>query len=175
MSFSILQHLLNFNPDTSSTAFQVGKVSGGTISILGCFTSAAGGTVTEYGGYALEGSGEFAAAGEQLVIVSPAAVAWGASAFWLGTAGFITDASALFSGGSDGYSGDEKWNKGSFESSADSLDKHYAKHGSEVGANDADQYLRKAIEFSKNLKGAQKSKVSGAVEGVIRYVKMVNT
>ncbi|MDF9825376.1 hypothetical protein M2475_001831 [Breznakia sp. PF5-3] len=32
-------------------------------------------------------------------------------------------------------------------------------------------YLNKAVEFSKILKGATKSKVDGFVEGVIRYKK----
>lgn len=45
------------------------------------------------------------------------------------------------------------------------------KHGQEVGAKNADQYLRKAEEFAKNLRGAQKYKVDGAVEGVTRYIK----
>ena len=64
-----------------------------------------------------------------------------------------------------------KWNKGSFDNPADSLEWHYKKHGKEVGANNIDQYLRKAEEFVKNLRGAQKYKVDGVVEGVIRYIK----
>lgn len=63
------------------------------------------------------------------------------------------------------------WNKGSFETIQDSLARHYCKHGVEVGATSVEQYLRKAENFSLNLKGAKKHYVSGAVEGVVRYIK----
>ncbi|UPW84282.1 RHS repeat-associated core domain-containing protein [Lysinibacillus sp. Ag94] len=38
-------------------------------------------------------------------------------------------------------------------------------------ASDVAQYIRKAVAFSQNLRGAKKSKVSGKVSGVIRYKK----
>ncbi len=50
-----------------------------------------------------------------------------------------------------------KWNKGSFESSKDSLERHYEKHSSEVGARNSKEYLRKAENFASNLKGATKN------------------
>ena len=65
-----------------------------------------------------------------------------------------------------------EWNKGSFDSSQESLDYHFNKHGEEVGAKNTEQYLRKAEEFAKNAKkGSTKSRVRGEVEGVIRYKK----
>ena len=64
------------------------------------------------------------------------------------------------------------WNKGSFDSSQESLEYHFKKHGNEVGAKDIEQYTRKAEEFAKNAKkGSTKSSVRGEVEGVIRYKK----
>lgn len=64
-----------------------------------------------------------------------------------------------------------KWGKGSFETAAESLEAHFAKHGAEVGAKDIDQYLRKAEAFAQNLRGATKSPVPGATPGVMRYRK----
>ena len=65
-----------------------------------------------------------------------------------------------------------EWNKGSFDSSQESLDYHFNKHGEEVGAKNTEQYLRKAEEFAKNAKkGSTKSRVRGEVESVIRYKK----
>ena len=65
-----------------------------------------------------------------------------------------------------------EWNKGSFDSSQESLEYHFNKHGEEVGAKNTEQYLRKAEEFAKNAKkGSTKSRVRGEVEGVIRYKK----
>ncbi|MBW7473875.1 hypothetical protein K0T92_03890 [Paenibacillus oenotherae] len=63
------------------------------------------------------------------------------------------------------------WNKGSFDTAGDSLIKHFKKHGSQVGAEDLAQYIRKAEGFAQNLRGATKSYVDGAVDGVIRYKK----
>ena len=58
-----------------------------------------------------------------------------------------------------------EWNKGSFDSSQESLDYHFNKHGEEVGAKNTEQYLRKAEEFAKNAKkGSTKSRVRGEVE-----------
>ena len=65
-----------------------------------------------------------------------------------------------------------EWNKGSFDSSQESLDYHFNKHGEELAAKNTEQYLRKAEEFAKNAKkGSTKSRVRGEVEGVIRYKK----
>ncbi len=63
------------------------------------------------------------------------------------------------------------WNKGSYDDVEQSLTKHFEKHKNEVGAEDEAQYLRKAQEFARNLKGAKKSKVDGHVPGVTRYKK----
>jgi hypothetical protein len=53
-----------------------------------------------------------------------------------------------------------------------SLQKHFDKHGKEVGAESVEQYLRKAEAFKQNLKGAKTSRIDGSVEGVIRYKKL---
>jgi hypothetical protein len=65
-----------------------------------------------------------------------------------------------------------RWSKGGFDSAVDSLNYHYTKHGAEVGAVDAAQYLRKAEAFAQNLKGAKRSRVPGSTPGVIRYRKL---
>ena len=66
----------------------------------------------------------------------------------------------------------EKWGEGSFDNVDDSIEYHYKKHGEEVGASNVRQYLRKAKEFARNLKGARKvGNVNGTTSGVIRYVK----
>ena len=45
-------------------------------------------------------------------------------------------------------------------------------HGEEVGADNIEQYVRKAEEFAKKAKkGSSKSYVDGDVDGVIRYKK----
>lgn len=66
---------------------------------------------------------------------------------------------------------DKRWSGGSFGNSTESLVEHYFKHKGEVSATSITQYMNKATEFSKNLRGATKSNVSGAVEGVVRYKK----
>ena len=63
------------------------------------------------------------------------------------------------------------WHEGSFDSSEDSLNYHFETHGEDVGAESESEYLRKAEAFKSNLKGAQKSPVEGATEGVTRYTK----
>jgi hypothetical protein len=65
----------------------------------------------------------------------------------------------------------ENWHEGSFENPESSLENHYAKHGPSVNATSKEQYFRKALEFSKNLRGAKSSPVSGQTPGVTRYVK----
>lgn len=64
-----------------------------------------------------------------------------------------------------------KWAKGSFGDSFTSLQKHFEKHGKEVGAKTVEEYARKAESFKQNLRGATKHPVSGATVGVIRYKK----
>ena len=60
------------------------------------------------------------------------------------------------------------WSKGTFATRAGSIAYHFDKHGGEVGAKNAWQYLRKAEGFSKNLKGATKKDLG---DGVTRYYK----
>jgi hypothetical protein len=64
-----------------------------------------------------------------------------------------------------------KWGAGSFDDAASSLASHFEKHGAEVGATDAAQYLRKAEEFARTRRGAKSFPVEGATEGVTRHVK----
>lgn len=64
-----------------------------------------------------------------------------------------------------------KWNKGSFNSTGDTAIAHFKKYGNEVGVVDVAQYIRKAESFAQNLRGVTKSRVDGAVEGVVRYKK----
>ena len=66
------------------------------------------------------------------------------------------------------------WNKGDKKTPTESLEKHFKKHGIEVGAATKEQYIKKAVGFSKNLKGATTHKVFGFTEGVIRYSKKLN-
>jgi hypothetical protein len=63
------------------------------------------------------------------------------------------------------------WGKGSFDSALDSAKQHFRKHGAEVGAKDLAQYIRKAEEFARNLRGATKQAVEGFTNGVTRYMK----
>lgn len=98
-------------------------------------------------------------------------------------AGIGALADVVASNGQDGYNkGDsdpynisdeskEKWGKGTFDSTEDSLKHHFDKHGEEVGAKDIDQYVRKAEGFSQNLKGASKSYPDNGTPGAIRYTK----
>ena len=65
-----------------------------------------------------------------------------------------------------------KWNKGSHENAEKSLQKHFYKHGEEVGAKNPQQYLRKAEEFAKHLKGAKKAyNIHGETPNVTKYYK----
>ena len=63
------------------------------------------------------------------------------------------------------------WNAGSFGSAGKSLEYHFKKHGTKVGAKDVAQYARKAEEFARTRRGAVSFSVDGATEGVTRYVK----
>lgn len=66
---------------------------------------------------------------------------------------------------------ENSWHQGSFDSSENSLQKHFEKHGKEVGATSTEQYLNKAKSFSTNLRGARSASISGSTEGVTRYYK----
>jgi pyocin large subunit-like protein len=66
---------------------------------------------------------------------------------------------------------DTLWHPGSYPSSLSSLLDHFKRHGAEVGAENVEQYLRKALGFKQNLRRAQRSTPQGSTEGVIRYVK----
>ncbi|MDE6981822.1 MAG: hypothetical protein K2P60_10550, partial [Lachnospiraceae bacterium] len=63
------------------------------------------------------------------------------------------------------------WSKGTFDSIEDSLKYHFNKHGQEVGAKDINQYVRKAKEFSKNLKRARVSYPKEGTPGAKTYTK----
>jgi len=60
------------------------------------------------------------------------------------------------------------WSKGTFATRAASIGYHFEKHGAEVGAKNAWQYMRKAESFSKHLKGATKKDLG---DGVTRFSK----
>lgn len=65
-----------------------------------------------------------------------------------------------------------EWHKGSLDFPAMSLVSHYKKHGKEVKASSAADYLNKAIEYRRTAKkGVKPSNVSGVVAGVKRYKK----
>jgi hypothetical protein len=63
------------------------------------------------------------------------------------------------------------WHEGSFASAAESLTRHFTLHGAEVGATTEEEYVRKAVEFSRNLRGVPKRPVDGFTEGVTRSIK----
>ncbi|MDD2997750.1 MAG: RHS repeat-associated core domain-containing protein, partial [Candidatus Riflebacteria bacterium] len=64
------------------------------------------------------------------------------------------------------------WGKGSHDSALKSAQSHFQKHGSEVGAKDLAQYIRKAEEFKRTLRGSKNmGEVEGYTEGVIRFGK----
>ncbi len=66
----------------------------------------------------------------------------------------------------------DEWHEGSFDFPAMSIVYHYNKHGDEVNADSAKSYLNKAIEFRRTAKkGVKPSKVSGEIDGVLRYRK----
>ena len=96
------------------------------------------------------------------------------------TIALAPSAVAMASGGTDGGSLPQTkdfenlkdiWHEGSYDSPSESFQEHFAKHGAEVGAKDAAQYLRKAEELARRTSGAQKFPIEGHTAGVIRYVK----
>jgi RHS repeat-associated protein len=60
------------------------------------------------------------------------------------------------------------WGKGTFGTLAKTIAYHVAEHGEEVGAKSTLQYLRKAYEFNRNLRGAEKALLEN---GATRYTK----
>ncbi|WP_339098536.1 polymorphic toxin-type HINT domain-containing protein [Candidatus Enterococcus palustris] len=64
-----------------------------------------------------------------------------------------------------------KWHKGTFSDAKASLIKHFEKHGAEVKANSLEQYLNKAEDFSRKLKGARTKKIDYPTPNVVRYYK----
>ncbi|MBO0468835.1 hypothetical protein JZO73_15130, partial [Enterococcus plantarum] len=64
-----------------------------------------------------------------------------------------------------------KWHKGTFADSEASLTKHFEKHGAEVKASSLEQYLNKAEDFSRKLKGARTKKIDYPTPNVVRYYK----
>jgi RHS repeat-associated protein len=60
------------------------------------------------------------------------------------------------------------WGKGTFSTLAKTIGYHFEKHGAEVGAKSMLQYLRKAYEFNRNLRGAEKVALEN---GATRYIK----
>ena len=63
------------------------------------------------------------------------------------------------------------WGRGTFDSVEESLQYHFEKHGEEVGAKDIEQYIRKAENFQKSLKGAKKTPSENGTPGSVRYTK----
>jgi hypothetical protein len=75
-------------------------------------------------------------------------------------------------GGSVDWDKIEGWSAGSRDSGNDSLLAHFEKHGAEVGAYTPEQYLNKAKNFARNLKGARNvGQVEGYTNDVTRYIK----
>lgn len=72
------------------------------------------------------------------------------------------------SGGTSSSMNTGGWGKGSYGSAADSLSAHFAKHGGEVGAKTAEDYLRKAEAAMRQRKGRGKI-VDGATPNVRRF------
>ncbi|WP_176701287.1 VENN motif pre-toxin domain-containing protein, partial [Gilliamella sp. wkB108] len=67
---------------------------------------------------------------------------------------------------------EEEWHEGAEGKSADSLLKHYNKHGKELKSDSPEHYLNQAKEFAKNLRGARVVKnVKGYTQNVTRYYK----
>ena len=48
-----------------------------------------------------------------------------------------------------------QWSKGTFPTVAESIKYHFLRHGKEVSAENVWQYLRKAVVFSRNVRGAR--------------------
>ena len=64
------------------------------------------------------------------------------------------------------------WHQGNLDFPAESIVAHYVKHGKEVGATSAADYLNKSIEYRRTVKkGVKPSKVDGFVYGVERWRK----
>lgn len=67
---------------------------------------------------------------------------------------------------------DKEWAKGSYDSPLDSLVDHFNRHGDQVGAKNAEHFLRKAMESRRTFtKGSRGKPVEGATPGTRRYRK----
>ena len=51
------------------------------------------------------------------------------------------------------------------------LEKHFIRHGDEVGADSVPDYYQKALNFLRNLRGATGKPLDGFVEGATRFMK----
>ncbi|EUJ24208.1 hypothetical protein [Listeria cornellensis] len=154
--------------------YHIGKILSDIGSIAVGGLGMAGGSALVGGGLVLDVTGVGAIAGVPANIAGVAIATSSGVVAKNGTQNIIKDASDLISNIKSGAGelSSSSWNKGSFKSPTDSLENHFKKHGTEVGAKDADQYLRKAEEFAKTAKKrSTKSPVKGAVDGVIRYKK----
>lgn len=60
------------------------------------------------------------------------------------------------------------WTRASQKTIADSIRYHFDKHGANVAAVNVWQYLRKAYELRRNLRGARRTDLE---EGKVRYTK----
>lgn len=63
------------------------------------------------------------------------------------------------------------WHRGSFSFASASLNYHFGKHGSGVGASNIVSYVQSAKNFKGNLSGAKSSKVNGSTPNVTRWKK----
>ena len=63
------------------------------------------------------------------------------------------------------------WHRGSFSSASASLNYHFGKHGSGVGASNIVSYAQSAKNFKGNLSGAKSSRVNGSTPNVTRWKK----
>jgi RHS repeat-associated protein len=99
-----------------------------------------------------------------------AAVAQGAMNVIAGS-NTLANAPAMSTGSGESPSPTGKWHKGSYDSPEASLQKHFEKHGAEVGAGTKEEYLQKAESFLKRLDKARaiRSPVRGATPGITRY------
>ncbi len=65
-----------------------------------------------------------------------------------------------------------KWSQGTFDTTEQSIDYHYFKHGTEVGASTRDQYIKKATDFANKVlkKGTKGKYIGGATPNTYRYI-----
>jgi hypothetical protein len=132
----------------------------------------------EVGGVALDLTGVGALVGVPVNVLSAGVIVTGAVVTSTGLLAMAQEGGSIGRDAQSNYENNRpsppdtsEWGKGSFGSAEDSVSYHFEQHGAEVGASDEAQYVRKAEGFKQNLRGATKSRVRGAVEGVTRYKK----